>query len=165
MSANTWHLLMFANICLTFFPMLNGRSGPPCSAGSECGYLFKCIHGEVSAVYFSSRNVQLLRPPRNVFEYKSHPPLPSCGKTVLQPLGTLTARTAGERARDIGSDCKSRAAARAGAQTPTRARIGVRGEHPRSERAPSRPERVHPSLERALRVFPRPLKLKGAFSQ
>ena len=106
-------------------------------------------------------------PPRNVFQYKSHPPLPSCGKTVLQPLGTLTARTAGERARDIGSDCKSRAASRAGAQTPTRGRSGVRGEHPRSERAPSRPDRVHPvsksvhpSLERALRVFPRPLKLK-----
>ena len=97
---------------------------------------------------------------------------PQLRETVLQPLGTLTARTAGERARDIGSDCKSRAAARAGAQTPTRGRSGVRGEHPMSERAPSMPERVHPvsksvhpSLERALRVFPRPLKLKGAFSR
>ena len=24
----TWHMLMFANICLTF-PVLNGRRGPP----------------------------------------------------------------------------------------------------------------------------------------
>ena len=47
------------------------------------------IHGEVFAVDFSSRNVQLWRPPRNVFEWESQPPLHRSEKTVNQPIEAI----------------------------------------------------------------------------
>ena len=55
---------------VTHFPLIVFllKADSQSSLSAEVDAVTIQIHGEVSAIYISSRNVQLLRPPRNVFE-------------------------------------------------------------------------------------------------